>query len=325
MSLPPIDRITVFKGGALGDFLLTLPVLAALRARFPAARLRLITSPERASLVRQFGYEILDAGRREWAGLFDPSTATKIRDLLAEEDLLLVFSEAPLPPLPFLKSSSRAISIPSFPPPGERVHVTDFLFQRLRDAGLPLPPPSAFSLPPSALSSVSSSLQSSTFFVIHPGSGSSRKNWPSESFAAVARGLSQGRGLTPVILGGEADGETLAGLRKILGEERASFVENAPLEQVASILSRAAVYIGNDSGVTHLAAALGVPTLALFGPTDPLVWSPRGRRVEILSGTAPCSPCDPEKRRRCLDNVCMKSIPVERIIEATELLFAKPL
>lgn len=317
------DRITVFKGGALGDFLLTLPVLAALRACFLESRLRLVTAPQRSFLVEPFGYNIFDSGRREWAGLFDPSAAeVKLRELLADEDLLIVFSESPLAPLPFLKPSSRPISLPSFPPPGERVHVTDFLFQRLREAGISLPVPSVFSLQPSALSSVSFSLQSSAFFVLHPSSGSPRKNWPAENFAAVARGLREGRGLTPVILGGEADGETLAELRRIVGEKDAIFIENAPLDEVAAILSRAAVYIGNDSGITHLAAMLGVPTVALFGPTDPRVWGPRGQRVNTISGTAPCAPCDPEKRRRCPDNICLRSIPRESVLARVNALLS---
>ena len=86
------------------------------------------------------------------------------------------------------------------------------------------------------------------------------------------------------------------------------------LPEAAAVLARAALYVGNDSGMTHLAALLGVPTVALFGATDPRVWSPRGRRVEIVAGTAPCSPCAEGKRRRCPDNICLKSIPVEEVL-----------
>jgi hypothetical protein len=249
--------ISVFKGGALGDFLLTLPLFAALRDHFPDARIRLITSPERAFLVKHLGLEVFDFARRELAGLYHPGSAAdpKLRDLLLEEDLLIAISEAQIDPLPYLKPHARFIGIPSFPPPGLRVHVTDFLFQRLLAAGLDLVPPSspfllptsnfpllpsdfclltsdlsvptsafslltsdlsvlpsalsvptsAFPLLPSDLSVLTSDfclltsdlsvptsdfcLLPSDFFVLHPGSGSSRKNWPAENFAAVARRL----------------------------------------------------------------------------------------------------------------------------------------
>jgi ADP-heptose:LPS heptosyltransferase len=318
-----IDRITIFKGGALGDFLLTLPVLAALRARFPDSRIRLITAPERAFLVQHLRFEVLDSGRREWTGLFNPACPPDQNplSLLKDESLFIAVSEAGLSPLPYLHPLARCISIPSFPPPGEQIHITDFLFQRLREAGLSLPVPSAFSLQ----SSADFSFPPSAFFVIHPGSGSPRKNWPAENFVSIARSLKKDRRLTPVILGGEADGKTLERLRRMLEPGEALFLEIAPLQKAAAILSRAVLYLGNDSGITHLASMLGVPVIALFGATDQQIWGPRGRRVEIILGTAPCAPCDAEKRRRCPDNVCMKSIAGERILEATELLFAKPL
>lgn len=318
------DRITVFKGGALGDFLLAFPVLAALRARFPRSRFRLVTAPKRSFLADRFGAEVLDSGGREWAGLFDPcAPSAQLRKLLGQEDLLIAISESPLAPFPYLKPAARAISVPSFPPPGGRVHVTDFLFQRLREAGLSLPVPSVFSLQSSALSPVPTSdfpIPASDFFVLHPSSGSPRKNWPGERFAALARALEKGRGLAPVVLGGEADCEALGELGRRLKREGTVFVENAPLKEAAAVLARAALYVGNDSGMTHLAALLGVPTVALFGATDPRVWSPRGRRVEIVAGTAPCAPCEPEERRRCPDNICLKSIPLEEVIARTKAL-----
>lgn len=109
--------------------------------------------------------------------------------------------------------------------------------------------------------------------VIHPGSGGERKNWPMESFIHVAEALGQ----HVVWLAGPA-------------EERIAFppgvtphyVDN--LVDVARLLTGARLYIGNDSGITHLAAAVGTPTVAIFGPTDPKVWAPRGRRVEVVHG-----------------------------------------
>ncbi len=104
---------------------------------------------------------------------------------------------------------------------------------------------------------------------IHPFSGSAGKNWPLEKFRAVAARLPE-----PVYwLRGEEDPE-LAGALEPMG-----------LEELARRLAGARLYVGNDSGVSHLAAAVGAPVVALFGPTDARVWAPRGRgRVEVATG-----------------------------------------
>lgn len=109
------------------------------------------------------------------------------------------------------------------------------------------------------------------FAAIHPFSGSPRKNWPIERFRELAR-----------ILGGAFDVEWCAGP----DEEFHGAHRFQDLAEVGVWLSRAAIYIGNDSGISHLAAACGVPVIALFGPTDPRIWAPRGERVRIFPFSA---------------------------------------
>lgn len=105
------------------------------------------------------------------------------------------------------------------------------------------------------------------FVVIHPFSGSPRKNWPLEKFQALAAQLA---GDAPVCWCRGPEDPPLPGA-----------VEIADLYELACWFARAQLYIGNDSGVTHLAAAVGTPVIAFFGPTDPEVWAPRGDRVRI--------------------------------------------
>lgn len=105
------------------------------------------------------------------------------------------------------------------------------------------------------------------FAVIHPFSGSTRKNWPLERFRELARRI----GL-PV--------RWSAGPEESL--EWAVRFEN--LYELACWLATSRIYIGNDSGITHLAAAAGVPVVAIFGPTDPAVWAQRGESVRVVSG-----------------------------------------
>jgi heptosyltransferase-3 len=111
--------------------------------------------------------------------------------------------------------------------------------------------------------------------VIHPGSGSPKKNWPIEDFLTVARTFSaEGRRVTWCM--GPAEDER--GFRDLSGE----LLQCASLVELAARLVTARFYVGNDTGITHLAAALGVPTVAIFGPTDPRIWAPRGENVRVM-------------------------------------------
>lgn len=111
------------------------------------------------------------------------------------------------------------------------------------------------------------------FLAVHPGSGSPAKNWPAERFAEVARRLTGGK---PWLF---VRGPAEAALPVPHGAVEAC---DWPLRALAAVLSRAALVLGNDSGASHLAAASGAPTLSLFGPTDPAVWSPVGPAVATL-------------------------------------------
>jgi ADP-heptose:LPS heptosyltransferase len=105
------------------------------------------------------------------------------------------------------------------------------------------------------------------YAVIHPFSGSPRKNWPLEKFRALAGKL-----------------EPVMPVRWCAGEEDPPLPDAVRIDdlyELACWLAKARLYIGNDSGITHLAAAVGTPVLALFGPTDPDVWAPRGQHVRV--------------------------------------------
>jgi glycosyl transferase family 9 (putative heptosyltransferase) len=117
------------------------------------------------------------------------------------------------------------------------------------------------------------------FVAVHPGSGSVSKNWPADRFGALLDALGADRFL---LIEGPADAEAALGLRARPG---AITTRELSPRDLGAALSRAAAFVGNDSGVTHVAAAWGAPTLALFGPTDPATWSPVGPRVRVVKST----------------------------------------
>ena len=93
--------------------------------------------------------------------------------------------------------------------------------------------------------------------------------------------------------------------------------------QVAALLARCDLYLGNDSGVTHLAAAIGVRTVALFGPTDPVQWRPRGKSVTVITEAVECSPCGLSTMRSCAHRKCLFRLSPETVIGVLERLVAE--
>lgn len=140
-------------------------------------------------------------------------------------------------------------------PTDESTHAADYFAAQV---GAPLP----------ASPQIRIKAASNRLIWIHPFSGSAKKNWPLENFQLLQRWLeTTGRSVQFVV----APHQRIAGARVF-----------EDLSELASHLAGASLYIGNDTGITHLAAAAGANTLALFGPTNPAVWSPRGNRVRVL-------------------------------------------
>jgi ADP-heptose:LPS heptosyltransferase len=124
---------------------------------------------------------------------------------------------------------------------------------------------------------------SARFLGFHPGAGKVPNRWPAEKFAELIDRLSDATGCTAFITSGPMDEEVLADtLRQV--KCQVQVIVNQPIRRVASIIKQADLYVTNDTGVMHIAAAVGTPTLALFGPTDPLQWAPLGEKIRYIQG-----------------------------------------
>ena len=143
----------------------------------------------------------------------------------------------------------------------------------------------------------------------------SSKLWPPASYAALVSRL-RGRGLDPVLIGSPADIAMADAVSTLAGGPIASTVGRDRPEILPRLLARLGCLVSSDTGVAHLAAALGVPTVTLFGPTDPRLTAPRGRSGRSVEGRAPCAPCF---LPRCpIDHVCMRAIAVASVAEAVD-------
>jgi len=153
------------------------------------------------------------------------------------------------------------------------------------------------------------------------GSEWETKIWPAERFAALADRLAE-RGLTPVLLGGRR-GKPLAEAVQARAGARCVDTTGNPIGEALAILSRSAICVGGDSGLVHAARAMGVPTVALFGPTTPSLheWGPKQRAVAL---GLDCSPCSAHGQRRCPlgHHSCLRDLPAGLVLEHCEAVLA---
>lgn len=223
--------------------------------------------------------QLLSWERGDLAGLFSEGGAPsgRWRAELARFDLALAYTRDEL----FARQLAALVPrVIVHDPAPARGHASEWLAAALTDLGIgsdeALPPPAATRQEQVATRTLRARLNPD-FLAIHAGSGSKAKNWPAERFASLARRLSASRPW--LLVEGPADAEPVAALAGLPGAVRAREI---PPRALAALLAEAGTYVGNDSGVTHLAAAWGAPTLALFGPTDPAMWAPLGPRVRVL-------------------------------------------
>lgn len=281
MSAEPFRRALVIRGGALGDFLLTLPVLASLREAAPGGRVELLAYPAVASLARTAGLAD-DARSIEYgalAGFFARGTVLEpgLREFFARFDLVLSYL---YDPDGIFEENVRAFGSARFiggpHRPGETSHAIDQLAAPLAALGLPLAARAVrLGLPPARAGA--------PLIALHPGSGSPAKNWPAANWRSVAAELLASHpGARLAIISGESDAAAVEVLRGTGGPDRAEHWDNLPLADLAARLAGADLYLGHDTGVSHLAAAAGAPCLLLFGPSDPGVWAPPHEGVRIL-------------------------------------------
>jgi heptosyltransferase III len=278
-----MNRILVIRGGAIGDFVLTLPAIKLLRDRYPKAHLEIlgykhiaalaekrfyadaIRSIESASLARFFARNSeLPAELLDYFGAFD-----LILSYLYDSDGIFESN---------VKKSGSAIFIAGPSKLDNSEHAAFQLAHPLAALGLFLTDPSANLFPTDVDRNAVRSLQGNMAF--HPGSGSETKNWPIENWIELGNAL-LARDCSPIIVSGEADTVRIRQLKLAWKGKPIQFAENLPLPQLAALLE-GSIFVGHDSGISHIAAASGARCLLCFGPTDPAIWAPANADVTVL-------------------------------------------
>ena len=276
-------RFLILRGGAIGDFIVTLPVLQALRAQWPLATIEIWGYPHIAQLAVAGGLAqaVVSLDRAEMARFFVPEPAFTDAQVAAVRSFDLVFNYLH-DPVGQVRSNlllAGAKQVLSGSPIIKRGHAVPFLLEPLQALALyetEIAPALDFSGEARARgrNRLRALGAQGRPVAVHPGSGSPAKNWPVARYLDILRRLRE-RGRETVAVIGEADVAEAAALAREMPE--VPVLAGLALTELAETLAECDSFLGNDSGVTHLAAAVGLPVVALFGPSDPETWAPRGR------------------------------------------------
>jgi heptosyltransferase-2 len=279
-------KILVIRGGAIGDFILTLPVLAALRKSFPAAHLEVLGYPRVATLAHLGG--LADAVRsieeRGFAQFFAKGVKPPADLAGYFSGFNLVVSYLFDPELVFQENVSACggaqfITGPHRPSDTATQHATELLLKPLERLAIFEADTTPRLALPRAMAAGARTV------ALHPGSGSERKNWPETNWRWLVTQLLAETDWKLVLIGGEAEG---ARLQRLLPQPnpRVTVLQNRPLTEVATALAGADLFVGHDSGISHLAAAIGLPGVALWAHTNETVWRPRSDKFRLLRSPA---------------------------------------
>ncbi len=312
-------KILVVKDGAVGDGLLFAPALDALARLHPGARVHLVGAPWRLRLLVAAGL-----AERTWATsqLEQFLAGAGPADAFADADEVVLFAFEADPPYArelARRVRGRVVVRPHFPEPGSGVHVADHVHAAFGHLGLSPRADRSYVLPVAG-----DQVRWATDFLgagprpalyVHPGTKIETKRWPAGRFVEVARRLSA-EGWRILIGRGPMDEEVNRPIEEALS--RAPGVASAAghdLGRTAGLLRTVDAYLGVDSGVTHLSALVGCPTVAIYGSTRPATWGPIGRSVRVLAGSRgrPC--CASDHPRDC-EGGCMETIEVEPVLTA---------
>lgn len=340
MSWSDLRRLLIVKPSSLGDVVHALPTLAALRRRFPSSKLVWLVKREWAEVLEGNPDldEVLavDLSARGWPaairavreGRFD--LVMDLQGLLRSAVLGWASGSAVRVGFTNGREGSPWLYTHRVPVPDASMHAVDryLLMARFLGADVGRVKPADFPLPrdPAAEARVevllaAAGVRAGTMLVaLNPSARWATKRWPAESFAAAGDWLQRYGGARVAIVG--------SGKERSAGDEVIRCMQTTPLDLVGkttmkeliALLRRLRVFITNDSGPMHLAAAVGTPVIAPFGPTDPARTGPYGAGHRVLRSGVPCSPCF---SRRCANAVtmeCLTAIHPKQVIESVTTL-----
>jgi heptosyltransferase-3 len=312
-------KLLVIHQGALGDWVATFPGLLRLKREYGQIDVLCQGQLGRLTQYLDIAAHAYPLESAAFATLFSGSPEPRMRHLLKSYDAILLFSfSSDLEDIFNKFTKSPVHRIQPRPDPEKRLHITRHILDGLKDTGLIDNSGKSETLSFFSMNGSENPKESSKphRILIHPGSGSPKKNWPLPLFIEVGNKL-KSMALKPEFILGPAEYHLLDELNRINGEVR--IIDD--LIVLAKELGKSTAFVGNDSGVSHLSAFLGLPTVVIFGPSDPKRWAPMGTSVRIVGPDTrneglECKPCFENPDESCDTRDCMINLSPSRVLNA---------
>ena len=297
-----MNRILVIRGGAIGDFILSLPALKALREAYPHAHIEILGYKHIAVLAenRVYAQAVRSIEYAALSSFFarNSDLPAELVNYFASFDLIISYL---YDPDGIFQSNLRRCGVENLLCGPAKIvensgHAARQLARPIEELGI-----SVVDLAEKIFPSIEDRQFAQEFLrplsrpiiAVHPGSGSEEKNWPLQNWVALfsrTGGLPtverererQGKRPSLVVISGEADKAQTAQLEREWKDRDVRFAKDLPLPHLAAVLEHS-IFVGHDSGISHLAAAAGANCVLVFGPTDPNIWAPRNENVQVLS------------------------------------------
>ncbi len=348
-TLGDIRSILAIRLDLMGDMIFTLPAINALKEVAPQARVSVLALPYTVDLLR--GHPAVDrvipVDVNQWrspAAWADGLALRKIRESLREVrrepyDLCVSFYGRVAASFALLSGARYLVGYgeEGYPStfdrsvPGSRYrqrrHEVEYCLDLIRSLGVPASAkPPGLALDTLAAERVARLLSQADvgpderLVALHPGAlNMAAKRWLPERWAAVADHVQREMGGRVLLVGSGSERPLVELVRKSMGTPVVALAGETSLPELVALLSRCRLFLGGDSGPLHVASALGVPSVSVYGPTDPALTGPIGSQARVVRAGVPCSPCydpgvsAPECSRG--DILCMASIQVEDVVE----------
>lgn len=332
-----IERMLIRGTNWIGDVVMTLPALAAIRGRWPRARLSVLAKPWVAEVYRlcpDVDEVILFEEPGRHAGIRGKGRlAADLRRYRFDGAILLqnaieaaiITGLAGIPVRAGYNTDGRGLLLTHSvrrTPAIRRVHQIDYYLQMVEALGcLPAgrtaqlrPAPEYAGLAEQFFHEAGISAGTPLIGLAPGAAYGPAKKWFPERFAAVVDRLIDGTGARAILFGSESDKESTAAVRKKARHPLIDIAGETSLKEAMALISRCDLFISNDTGLMHVAGALGIPLVAIFGSTNPLTTSPAGKASVVIHRDVPCSPC---LKPVCpTDFCCMDLIGVDEVYSA---------
>ena len=285
-------KILVHHDGALGDMLLSVPCLLAIKAE--SGLVHLVGRGDVVRFLKQTG--VADEASSSDQAFFSTLYAApdqRMQNFLSVFDSAFIFATGEeSPPFGAIRSIiPRTRLIRTIPPLGTEVHAAAYRLSQLESGTAAACPKNILNVPIPEIDAAQSALvraghrEGMPVLSLHPGSGGIAKCWPLERYFELVRRLQEDLDIFGVLFTGEAEREGIGDSVSRYASKRNNVLHwtDRELLSAAALLRCCGFYIGNDSGFSHLAGLLGCSAIVLFGPTDPSIWKPLGRHVQVVS------------------------------------------